>query len=59
MSDMRASAQYRLDMACNLVRKAWLELNGNAVPTFSGHPVPESWLSLGQEIGQQEGAKHA
>jgi len=59
MSDMRASAQYRLDMACNLVRKTWLELNGNTIPSFSGHPVPESWLSLGQEIGQQEGAKHA
>ncbi|KZN15454.1 xanthine dehydrogenase small subunit [Marinomonas sp. TW1] len=59
MSDMRASAQYRLDMACSLVRKAWLELNGHTVPSFSGHPVPESWLALGQEVGQTKGANHA
>ncbi|BFM48662.1 xanthine dehydrogenase small subunit [Marinomonas sp. THO17] len=58
MSDMRASAQYRLDMASNLVRKAWLELKGDPVPTLSGHPVPESWLALGQDIGNK-GVDHA
>ncbi|MBJ7537501.1 xanthine dehydrogenase small subunit [Marinomonas transparens] len=47
LSDMRASAQYRLDMACNLIRKAWLELNGTEVVTFSGHGLPESSLNIG------------
>ena len=46
---MRASAAYRLDMACNLIRKAWLELNGNVVVTFSGHAVSDSILSTGLE----------
>ena len=49
MSDMRASAAYRLDMACNLIRKAWLELNGTDVVTFSGHAVSNSILSTGLE----------
>ncbi|WP_418139067.1 hypothetical protein AB8616_03390 [Marinomonas sp. RS-M-Aa-14] len=49
MSDMRASAAYRLDMACNLIRKAWLELNGTDVVTFSGHAVSDSILSTGLE----------
>ncbi|RBP84304.1 xanthine dehydrogenase small subunit [Marinomonas rhizomae] len=49
MSDMRASAKYRLDMACNLIRKAWLELNGSDVVTFSGHAVSDSILSAGLE----------
>lgn len=49
MSDMRASAKYRLDMACNLIRKAWLELNGTDVVTFSGHAVSDSLLSTGLE----------
>ncbi|MEP2616444.1 MAG: xanthine dehydrogenase small subunit, partial [Marinomonas sp.] len=48
LTDMRASARYRSDMACNLVRKAWLELNGHSIPTFSGHPVSEA--SLGYEL---------
>ncbi|AEF54437.1 xanthine dehydrogenase small subunit [Marinomonas posidonica] len=59
MSDMRASAKYRIDMACNLIRKAWLELNGMTVPTFSGHPVPSAWLELGQDVGKQEASNHA
>ncbi|UTV98052.1 xanthine dehydrogenase small subunit [Marinomonas rhizomae] len=54
MSDMRASAKYRLDMACNLIRKAWLELNGTEVVTFSGHAVSDSILSTGSE-----GSTHA
>lgn len=54
MSDMRASAKYRLDMACNLIRKAWLELNGTDVVTFSGHAVSDSILSTGLE-----GSTHA
>tara|TARA_R110002033_G_scaffold14733_1_gene42731 strand:+ start:34745 stop:36238 length:1494 start_codon:yes stop_codon:yes gene_type:complete len=49
LSDMRASAKYRLDMACNLIRKAWLELNGTNVVTFSGHAVTDSILSTGSE----------
>lgn len=49
MSDMRASSNYRLDMACNLIRKAWLELNGTDVVTFSGHAVSDSILSTGSE----------
>ncbi len=64
LSDMRASARYRSDMACNLVRKAWLELNGHSIPTFSGHPVSDA--SLGYELtsntsqsAQQGGASHA
>lgn len=64
LTDMRASARYRSDMACNLVRKAWLELNGHSIPTFSGHPVSE--VSLGYELtsntsqsAQQGGASHA
>lgn len=32
IDDVRASAEYRLDMAMNLVHKAWLELNEQAVP---------------------------
>lgn len=66
LSDMRASARYRLDMACNLVKKAWLELNGTQVPTFSGHPVSDSLLNLGYELPpnkgqdtQEEGVSHA
>jgi xanthine dehydrogenase small subunit len=59
LSDMRASSRYRLDMACNLIKKAWLELNGTQVPTFSGHALSESMLSLGNEITGQEGATHA
>jgi xanthine dehydrogenase small subunit len=59
LSDMRASSRYRLDMACNLIKKAWLELNGTQVPTFSGHALSESVLSLGNEIKGQEGATHA
>ncbi|GAB3482785.1 xanthine dehydrogenase small subunit [Marinomonas epiphytica] len=39
LSDMRSSAQYRIDMACNLMQKAWLEANGEAVISFSGHGV--------------------
>ncbi|MEO9276077.1 xanthine dehydrogenase small subunit [Marinomonas sp. 5E14-1] len=64
LSDMRASARYRSDMACNLVRKAWLELNGHSIPTFSGHPVSDA--SPGYELtsntsqsAQQGGASHA
>lgn len=49
LSDMRASAKYRLDMACNLIRKAWLELNGTQVVAFSGHAVSEAILSTGME----------
>ncbi|NVK72673.1 MAG: xanthine dehydrogenase small subunit [Oceanospirillaceae bacterium] len=49
MSDMRASAEYRLDMACNLVHKAWLELNGTNVVTFSGHPFNDASLSTDME----------
>ncbi|PYF84394.1 xanthine dehydrogenase small subunit [Marinomonas alcarazii] len=49
MSDMRASAKYRLDIACNLIHKAWLELNGTEVVTFSGHAVSDSILSTGSE----------
>ncbi|MEP7728601.1 xanthine dehydrogenase small subunit [Marinomonas primoryensis] len=59
LSDMRASSRYRLDMACNLIRKAWLELNGTDVVTFSGHALSESVLSLGNEITSQEGMTHA
>ena len=61
LSDMRASSRYRLDMACNLIKKAWLELNGNQVPTFSGHPVSDSLLTLGYELSsnKEEGASHA
>ncbi len=66
LSDMRASSRYRLDMACNLIKKAWLELNGTQVPTFSGHPVSDSLLTLGYELPsnkgqgtQEKGASHA
>jgi xanthine dehydrogenase small subunit len=59
LSDMRASSAYRLDMACNLVKKAWLELNGTQVPAFSGHALSESVLSLGHEITGHKGATHA
>lgn len=59
LSDMRASSAYRLDMACNLVKKAWLELNGTQVPAFSGHALSESALSLGHEITAHKGATHA
>lgn len=66
LSDMRASSRYRLDMACNLIKKAWLELNGTQVPTFSGHPVSDSLLTLGYELPsnkgqgtQEKGAFHA
>ena len=61
LSDMRASSRYRLDMACNLIKKAWLELNGTQVPTFSGHPVSDSLLTLGYELSSNKegGASHA
>jgi len=59
LSDMRASSRYRLDMACNLIKKTWLELNGTEVPTFSGHALPESALSLGSKIKGQKGVTHA
>lgn len=35
MSDVRASAKYRLDIACNLLRKAWMELNGEPLPLLT------------------------
>lgn len=64
LSDMRASAGYRSDIAASLIRKAWLELNGHHVPTFSGHPVSNA--DLGYEVAAstiststQGGASHA
>jgi len=36
-------------MACNLVHKAWLELNGTNVVTFSGHPFNDASLSTDME----------
>ncbi|ETX11391.1 xanthine dehydrogenase [Marinomonas ushuaiensis DSM 15871] len=59
MSDMRASSKYRLDMACNLVKKAWLELNGTNVPSFSGHPVSDELMTLGYEIKSKGESAHA
>ena len=38
ISDVRASANYRRSMAINLLRKAWLELQGTALPSV--HPSP-------------------
>ncbi|MCB5160684.1 xanthine dehydrogenase small subunit [Marinomonas algarum] len=49
LSDMRASASYRLDMACNLLRKGWLAVNQTDVVSFSGHGVSESILTSGME----------
>ncbi|MCV2403162.1 xanthine dehydrogenase small subunit [Marinomonas sp. C2222] len=64
LSDMRASAGYRSDIAASLIRKALLELNGHQVPTFSGHPVSNA--DLGYEVAAsttsastQGGASHA
>ncbi|MEI8633030.1 hypothetical protein P4S72_15525 [Vibrio sp. PP-XX7] len=69
MSDMRASARYRLDAACNLVKKAWLELNGTEILTFSGHALPDMVLvnssdesgykRQGERQGRQGGQSHA
>ncbi|MBR7887797.1 xanthine dehydrogenase small subunit [Marinomonas sp. A79] len=49
MSDVRASSRYRLDMACNLIRKAWLALNNQEAVTFSGHAVSDTLLITGNE----------
>ncbi|VUD52143.1 Carbon monoxide dehydrogenase medium chain [Thalassocella blandensis] len=50
MSDVRASAEYRLNMAENLLRKAWLELNGHHLPTINQtHFTQSSQLRTGEE----------
>ena len=58
LSDVRASSSYRIDMAANLIRKAWLEAAGQPVMTFSGHAVPSAILAepLSAEKGGQDHA---
>ena len=58
LSDVRASSAYRIDMARNLIRKAWLEAAGHSVVTFSGHQVPEAVLAVPALTGKG-GQDHA
>ncbi|WP_086933563.1 xanthine dehydrogenase small subunit [Agarilytica rhodophyticola] len=37
LTDVRASAQYRLNIAVNLLYKAWLEANGEVIPDLGHH----------------------
>lgn len=46
LSDVRASSQYRLNIAINLLHKAWLEANGESMPDL-GHNYFEANTSGG------------
>lgn len=40
LSDVRASADYRMEMAVNVLTKSWLELNGRAMADLGGTRAP-------------------
>ena len=57
LSDVRASAEYRLDIACNLLRKSWMQLNDKAVPCLTHSEYDVSQFEQGQV--KTETAPHA